>query len=143
MITVARRVGRLVEARFAHEMSVADVKAFSTSLAQIVVEAGTRLVFAVDFRDCAPFDSTIEAMFLGQIRSDNWAIERSSFLFRPGTAVGATMEKLIALGKNPARKAFGTVDSLVEWLHPVVNAEELKRVKAFFAEMEVPADPVR
>ncbi|MBS2028309.1 MAG: hypothetical protein JST54_10425 [Deltaproteobacteria bacterium] len=134
MITVERRVGQLVEARFDGAITVAMLKEFSTNLAQIIVKAGMRLVFVVDFRNLAPFDSTIEAMLLGQMRSDNFAIERSSFLLRPGTPVCTEMERLAKLAKNPARRTFTTLDDLMGWVGPVLKPDEVKRAIDFMAE---------
>ena len=68
MITCERKVGQLVEARFEGAMTSPMVKEFSSNLAQVIIKAGMRLVFVVDFRTCDPFDDTIEAMFLGQVR---------------------------------------------------------------------------
>ena len=134
MITIQHHVGRLGEFRFEREISVPQMKEFSSKMSELVVRAGQRMVFVVDFRDCEPVDGQIEAMFIGQVRSDNWALERSAFLLLPGAAGTTQMEKVISLGRNPARQAFRELEELVAYVSPILLPEEVQRVRAFFAE---------
>ena len=134
MITVERRTGQMVEARFEGALTAPMLKEFGASLSQIVLKAGTRLVFVVDFRECEPFDAPMEAMILGRLRSDNFAIARSAFLLRPETPTCTQMERIIQLGKTPDRRSFTTIDDLMAWMGEVLSADEIKRAIDFFAE---------
>jgi hypothetical protein len=44
------------------------------------------------------------------------------------------MERVIALGRNAARQAFPSVESLLAWVSPILTVDEAQRVSAFFGE---------
>jgi hypothetical protein len=134
MITVSHRVGRLGEFRFEQTITVPQMKDFAAQMSALVVGFGQRMVFVVDFRECEPVEQQIEAMFVGQIRSDNWALERSAFLLRPASPTTVQMERVIALGRNPARRAYSNLESLLAWVSPILTVDETQRVSAFFGE---------
>jgi hypothetical protein len=135
MISVEVRAGRLIEVRFQGEMTPAAFKDLSVNLGHEIVRIGQRVVFAADFRTCAALPPELESMLLGQMRSDNWAIERSALLLRPGSPVCVQIERTIALAKNPARQSFTQPAALLEWLQAVLSPAELDRAATFCQEL--------
>jgi hypothetical protein len=137
VITIENRVGRLMEGRFEGPLTGDQLKAFAGELAQLIVKAGKRLVFVVDWRTCELIPPDLEVKLVGQARSDNFAIERSAFLVLPGRAVTPQIEKLVSLGRNPDRHLFTALPELLAWVEPTLSLEEVARARAFFAERQV------
>jgi hypothetical protein len=134
MITIENRVGHLMEGRFSGQLTTEQLKVFSSELSHLIVRAGSRLVFVVDWRSCDLWDADIETKLIGQARSDNFAIERSAFLYDEATPVGAQVQKLISMGRNPNRRGFARLAELFDWVGQTLGAEEMERARDFFRE---------
>jgi hypothetical protein len=138
MITIENRVGRLMEGRFEGHLTPEQLKAFGAELARLMIKAGRRLVFVVDWRTCEAPPPEVELMLVGQARSDNFAIERSAHLTSAASTGRPTVEKIVAMGRNPNRVAFLSLPEMMNWVTPVLELPEIERAQAFMAERPTP-----
>lgn len=133
MITVESSVGRVIEVRFAGELTPTEMKDMRSPLSAAVVKIGVDVIFAVDFRTCGAMSTEVVPMMLGLMRSDNRKILKSAHLFAAGSAVAEQMKHSIADAQNPRRRAFFELEALASWLGDTATAEELQRVRALLA----------
>jgi len=133
MITVASTVGRIIEVRFAGDLTPDEMKDMRTPLSQAVVRIGVDVIFVVDFRTCGALSTDVTPMMLGLMRSDNRKVFRSAHLFAPGSKILDQMKVSIAEAANANRRAFQSTTALTQWLSEVITPEELARTRAFFA----------
>jgi hypothetical protein len=136
--TIALVVGRLLEVRLeAGFRSVQDVEAWRRSLQREVgkVPMSTRIVTVADWRSCPVMQEEAAALFLDGLRKHNPRAQCSAALASQKSPIAMLQFlRLIRDSNNPDRKLFYEQEPMIEWLKPVLSAEELVRLKAFLAE---------
>jgi hypothetical protein len=132
MVTIANRVGRLLEITSAPPVTAAEIEAFARELRgrhahidRVVVVAN---LSAVDVLD-AELAERIEAVML----EVNPRLERSATLL-PSTAVGSLQTaRLFREAGHTMRRGFHAIEPLLEWIAPSLGAEERAAARAFLA----------
>lgn len=136
MITVAAHQGRLIEVRFAAQITPEDMKGMRSALGLQVVRIAVPVLFAADVRTCEPLAPEILPMVVGLMRSDNRSTLRSGVLFRPGSPLAAQLNSALGEPMKGARKACFSTAELLDWLREVATPAELAQARVFLAEIK-------
>jgi len=135
VITIERRVGRLVEATMRTPTTLDDIDSAGRRMAEVLGGLPRRGVICADFTQAkillAPESEALARVF----RHTNEHFERSAVLVSSTSATSVLqMERVIREAENPARRAFREAIELVVWLSEILDAAERERIHAMLAE---------
>jgi hypothetical protein len=135
MLTVERKVGRLVEVEMRARVTFEELEAADRNMVEAGREIGRPCVIVADCRHTR-FLLEEHAAYLAQIfRRHNDHIERSAILVSATSAIGVLqMERVIREAKNPARRAFRDPNEAASWLDEVLTPVERARVRVALAQ---------
>lgn len=135
MMTIERKVGRLVEVMMRAPVTRAEIDASGQGLRDAARELGGLVVVLADFRQTRFLLQEDAAHFIEVFRRCNKDIERSAILVSVASAVGVLqMERLIREANSPARRAFRDPREAAAWLDEVLTDPERARLRAVLSE---------
>src|SRR5262245_17221620 len=130
MLTVARTVGRLVEAIMRDPVTSEDLDGVDRAMAQALGGLpGTGVVFA-DYSQTRFLLLEDAAHLVQMFRRHNSRIERSAIVVSASSAVGVLqMERVIREANHVSRRAFRDARDAAAWLDEVLTSPERTRLR--------------
>ncbi len=128
---VTRLGHRLVELVLTPPLGMADVVDTMAAIgAEIRRVAPTPVVFAADIRALQVMSPDVAEKFLGMLRVNNSAVQRTAVLIASDRGVLALqVERLIHSGGNAQRRTFDTPREAIAWLAEVTPDAALLAVR--------------
>jgi len=143
LLTVERRVGRLVEARFAGNPTEADVAAWGraadTCLKICVARTQKIAVCCTDLRPSALFRPAVSDELIAVMRKDNKLVERNALVGIGGATFTMQLQRLLREAAPVGavrRRVFIDPEEAFAWLDELLDAPERERVREFMREYE-------
>jgi hypothetical protein len=136
--TVARSVGRLVEARLFVPRTVQEVGQYGGAMVRAITSAPGKCVICSDWRSASLFAPEVADELVNLLRRANVHFERSAVLL-PIEAAMFTLqaERVVREAGSDARRAFRNPGAMREWLSKVLDDAERQRLNEFLVD-----DPV-
>jgi hypothetical protein len=132
MHSVERRVGRLLEIRFASPLELAEIDGFEAATQKAAAGSGDRVVACVDMRALRTLAPDVADALVTLLRGTNPRVIRTACLLPEGNAtLMLQIERMHREAGNPARKTFRVAAGLEKWLAEVLDASERERLGAF------------
>jgi hypothetical protein len=146
LLTIDRKVGRLVETRFSGNPTPDDVadwaRELSVCLKTTAARTGKPAVCCTDLRASALFRPSVTDALTSIMRSDNTLIERNGMLGTNGATFALQAQRILResapIGGAVRRRIFVDFDLLCHWLDELLTPVESARVRAFMGEFEPP-----
>ncbi len=132
MITIANRVGRLIETRFVTPLNEADFTDFVSERLRIMRRLGADRVVCIDVSRSTVLSVEQADRLIEIFRTSRAGLTRNAVLLPPAQAVLALQfTRILRTADNPARRAFTSREVLVNWLAEVLSAPELAQLHLF------------
>jgi hypothetical protein len=142
LLTIDRKVGRLVEARFLGNPTLEDIEEWARE-AEICLKTGARLgkaaVCCTDMRASALFRPAVTEALTSVMRADNRVVERNAILGIGGATFTMQLQRLLREAQpigEIRRRVFIEPEGLCEWLDELLTPAESARLKEFIAEFD-------
>lgn len=149
MLTVDRRVGRLVEARFAGNPTETDVaewgRAADYCLKTCLARTQKIAVCFTDMRASALFRPGVTDELISVMRKDNKLVERNALLGIGGATFTLQLQRLLreaSAGSEVRRRVFVDPEEAFAWLDELLVPVERARVREFVEEFAPPVAEV-
>ena len=137
MITVANKVGKLVEVRVQSPISAAEIMEMSRQIFEIVKRCSTIRV-VTDLRSATVFPTDLAERIVSFLRQDSPAIERGAFILGDSAVFALQIERILRDSKNDKRRFFRDRRQLSAWLGELLTPLEGDRLTSFLIEGEPP-----
>jgi hypothetical protein len=135
MITVAHKVGRLVEVRIFTPVTVEEIVSMAQQIGLAASVCTPRHIVGItDLRGANLFPVDLADQVAGLLKKGSPRTERSGFLVGESAIFGLQLERVVREGGNPSRKTFRGRKELEAWLGEVLTVTERQRVKQFLEE---------
>jgi len=134
-LTVAKKVGRLVEAYMRDRVTPEELDGADRGMGQALGELPGKGVVLADFRQAKFLVQEDSAHLLQLFRRYNSRIERSAILVSASSAVGALqMERMVREAHYASRRAFHDALEAAAWLDEVLAPPERTRLRVALSE---------
>ena len=136
MLYANLQAGRLLETHGSGVVTYADFVAFRSDFqARMakVLETAPKAIASGDLRGMEALGPDVAPVVLGMLRADNTRLERAAYLVTSGSAFHRQYEAIVGATKHPGRQVFTDAPSLIEWMSPLMQPDELARLRAFLA----------
>jgi hypothetical protein len=134
MMTIERRVGRLGEVRWRSPINAAEVTTFLGLVPGVIRGAQRTMVFCSDLRDTHALQPELADALIAMLRKDNPMIERHGVLVGEIAVFGLQIERMLREAGSASRRTFRSLNDLLAWVDPLLDAGERARARAFYAE---------
>ncbi len=146
MLTVAWRVGRLIEARLGGNPTEADVARFQVESAACVMacvaQSRRPAIVCTDTRETELWRPEAAEHMIQLMRGANSNVERNACLGNGRALFTLQVGRLLReAGGNGRRRLFTESTPLFSWLDQFLGVEERKRLRVFVAEGDPPRVP--
>ena len=142
-LTIARSVGRLVEARCAgnpDEAKVAEWRRQTLAcVGACVTELGKRVVSCADLRASALIRPAVAEDIIALMRDTSHSVERSAVVCTGGATFTLQLQRIVREGadaNHQPRRIFTDAGAAFAWLDEVLDPAERVRVRQFIAEFQ-------
>jgi hypothetical protein len=143
LLTINRRVGRFVEARFSGNPTVDDIgewaRAAEACLKTNVARTGLGAVCCTDTRASALFRPAVTEALTTLMRADNKILERNAILGIGGATFTMQLQRLLREAQPAGevrRRVFVDEDLLCKWLDELLTPPESARLREFLGEFD-------
>jgi hypothetical protein len=135
MHSMVNNVGRLVEVRITSPVSDSDAQERLTLMKYALLKIHGKGVGVVDMRGSKLLSPAVAETFIAVMRNDNRQLERSAVLLAhdSNSTFELQVERAIREAGSANRKTFRIKEFALEWLMPVLTAEEYTRCIDFLA----------
>ncbi|HLM74340.1 MAG TPA: hypothetical protein VK459_16655 [Polyangiaceae bacterium] len=137
MITVAHKVGRLVEVRIITPVTAEEIQGMGQRIGFAYTACAPRpIVGCTDLRGANLFPMDLAEQVATVMKTGNPRIERGAILVGESALFSLQVERVVREAGNPSRRAFRVRAELEAWLAEVLTPFERQRVKHFLKEGE-------
>jgi hypothetical protein len=136
MMSMAKHVGRLCEARFVPPCTVEETEGLILNIRRVVAVTKEQLIFCCDGRQVPVFPPAVAELLTNVMRADNPHIDRNGILVSQTSIFGLQIERMFREAGNPARRTFRVRSELVTWLGETLSPAERTRLATFLDEGE-------
>lgn len=133
MFTSRNRVGRLVELRISHPVTMEEIDELQKQQLANILRIPGRYVSVVDLRGSRVFPPNVTDRLIDLMTRANPKLERSAFLLPESAILGLQAERAIQEVGSGERRVFRDPDELESWLHDILNELERQRLTRFLA----------
>ncbi|HYV49465.1 MAG TPA: hypothetical protein VFA20_31620 [Myxococcaceae bacterium] len=134
MLSIDVKVGRLLEIRFVAPITLEELEAGMTRLAQLFRVRRDKLVGVGDFSRATVFAPDVANKLLEVLKFDNPRIERSGILVSASAIFSLQLERLLAHAENINRRTFRDPFELKTFLGGLLTHGEHGRLAQFLSE---------
>jgi hypothetical protein len=143
LLTIERKVGRLVEARFSGNPTVEDIAEWARAAEGLLKTGAARLgkgaVCCTDMRASALFRPAVTEALTSIMRADNRVVERNAILGIGGATFTLQLQRLLREAQpigEIRRRVFIEQASMYQWLEELLTPVESARLRAFVDEFD-------
>jgi hypothetical protein len=143
VLTIDRKVGRFVEARFSGNPTEQDIvewaKAAEACLRANAARTGQGAVCCTDMRASALFRPSVTEALTNIMRADNKLVERNALLGIGGATFTMQLQRLLREAQPAGeirRRVFVDEETLCKWLEELLTPQETARLKKFLGEFD-------
>jgi hypothetical protein len=135
MISVAHRVGRLVEVRIITPVTAEEIQAMGQRIGLAYAACAPRpIVGCTDLRGANLFPMDLAEQVAAFMKKGNPRIERGAMLVGESALFSMQVERVVREAGNPSRRTFRVRTELEKWLAEVLTPFERQRVRHFLEE---------
>ncbi len=132
MISLAHRVGRLLETRFSSPIDAAELAEFDRQRATLRERLGHERVVVMDFRQATVLPPELADRLTDLLSGPNPGMLRNGVLLpSEGAVVALQLQRIVREAHNDRRRTFRDARELEAWLGELLDAPEQARLHEF------------
>jgi hypothetical protein len=133
-VTLARKVGRLVECRSRGEIDLETAQALAGQLRVVLAPLDGPALVVADSRDTEPFSDPIAQQIRRALETMNPWVERGGMLVGGRPLYDVQIEAILVASRHPRERTFREASSLIAFMSETATEAEQRRMVEFFAE---------
>ncbi|MEO8381466.1 MAG: hypothetical protein ABI779_17530 [Acidobacteriota bacterium] len=134
MYTVEHHAGRLIEAKLASPLTLADVQDFTQKHLAVMARIPVKYIGVVNLLGAHVFEPAVAGGLTKLLTTAASHVERSAYLIGESAIFSLQVERVIRESNSPNRRAFRNGGELVTWMSEILTPAEQLRLERFIRE---------